>query len=84
MPLQGGKLHPNGWYSRRHKTSEPYRQYRAQQEERARTFWAGIKQRGIEAAERTPAEQLERLDKLFGPNKGAKKERKKLLKRLDK
>lgn len=48
------------------------------QEKRAKS----AQQRQAEAEKRTPAEQIARLDKMFGVGQGAKKERAKLAKRM--
>ena len=78
MPGEGGKLYPNGNYSRKHKTSEAH--IEAQQEKSAR-WLEQIKfheEMLAARAERTPQEQLNVLDERLGTGRGAKKERARL------
>ena len=44
----------------------------------------GAAERAVERAKRTPQQQLGQLDKMFGQGKGAKKERARLKKQLQK
>lgn len=73
---------PKDWHSRRYRTPEAHNKasaaWRARQEEKK----ASALERQEVAAKRTPQEQLERLDKMFGQGNGAVKERAKLARRL--
>ena len=68
-----------GWYSRRNQTSEGYEGYRAALDQKEREQYAWAQERTVEAAKRTPQEQLKRLDAKFGKGNGAKRERKRLV-----
>ncbi len=68
-------IKPVGWYSRRRQTSEAYEEYRAALDQKETEQYAWAQERTVEAAKRTPQEQLKRLDAKFGKGNGAKRER---------
>ena len=70
-------------FSRRNKTNEAFLAYQTQQESRMLEQQAAFKVRVAAAKNRTPEEQIARLNTLFGEGKGAKKERKKLALRIE-
>jgi len=71
-----------GWYSCRHPSSEAYMATRDARKEHQVQKLASALSRQEERNARSDAEQLARLDIMFGVNKGAQKERTRLLKRL--
>jgi hypothetical protein len=81
--MEGGKPWPNGNFSRRHKTGAAHAaavQNRLSQEQAQLEAQA---QREAEAAQRTPQEQIKRLDALLGKGQGAKRERARLAVKIE-
>lgn len=80
--LQSRSLKKPGWFSRRNKTSEAHEKAKAAKEAAWLAQLKASVTRELAAKERTPEEQIERLDRMFGKGKGAKKERAKLAARI--
>jgi len=72
---------PN-WHSRRYLTSDRHDTARAEWDVRKEEKKRSALERQEVAAKRTPQEQLERLDTMFGKDQGAVKERSKLQKKM--
>jgi len=72
-----------GWFSRRHQTNEAFLAYQAEKEGRVQQQQRDCQARIEAAKNRTPEEQVARLDKMFGKGQGAKKERAKLALRIE-
>jgi hypothetical protein len=75
---------PKDWHSRRHRTDEAHTKARNAWLDKLAEKKESAKARQLEADERTPEQQLQRLDRMFGAGLGAKKERAKIAKRMAK
>ena len=72
-----------GWFSKRHQTNEAFLAYQAEKEARIQEQQAASDARIEAARTRTPQEQLKRLNALFGPGQGAKKERARIARKIE-
>ena len=66
------------WFSRRNRTSEAHEEERQTREDERITKAQNAHKRNEEAANRSPREQLRRLDRRLGAGVGAKRERARL------
>jgi hypothetical protein len=71
-----------GWFSKRHQTNEAFLAYQAVKEARAQEQQRACEAREEAARNRTPQEQLKRLDSLLGPGQGAVKERARIARKI--
>ncbi|MBI2109284.1 MAG: hypothetical protein HYT93_03890 [Parcubacteria group bacterium] len=67
-----------GWFSRRHRTSEAHDNVRNMRENKRIAKLKDARKRNEAAANRSPCEQIRRLDERLGSGIGAKKERARL------
>ena len=72
-----------GWHSRRYRTNDKHETARINWQVRQQMKKSSALERQEVADKRTPLEQLQRLDSLLGEMKGARKERSKLLTKVD-
>ena len=73
---------PSGWFSRRYQSNEAHLAAQQAKMERVQDQILDSIERDEAAKNRTPEEQLARLDKMLGKGKGAKKERARLKKKI--
>lgn len=83
MPGEGGKARSDGQYSRRYKDSVKHMEARARVEARVEAWGINSDLRDGERAQRTPKQQLARLDRQFGRGQGAARERARLMKLVE-
>lgn len=69
---------PNGQFSRRHKDNTALTEARARRETRIREWENRMDALEVARLNRTPKDQIKRLDKQLGVNKGAQRERNRL------
>lgn len=73
-----GSAKPRGWFSRRHQTSTEHYAVKEARYAKQDAKLANVEIRQIAASERTPRQQLNRLDKRLGKGLGAESERARL------
>lgn len=73
-----------GWFSWRHETSDAHMQHQRDWRAKQQLKKLSAKQRQEKANQRSPQEQLDRLDARLGENMGAARERNRLLLQLQK
>ena len=75
---------PPAWFSRRNQTPDAFYAHQAAKRAKWAAQDAALLERAKARASRSDAEQLSRLDNLLGKGVGAKKERARLAKRINK